>query len=113
METTTRTDISKPTGLALCGGGAKGAFQLGAWKAMRELGISFSAVAGVSIGSINGALIAAGDYENDSEMILAAGIGAAVENAQESLKEKADIILPSCEENAIAHLIEFLEEMYD
>ncbi len=57
--------------------------------------------------------VAAGDYENDSEMILTAGIGAAVENAQESLKEKADIILPSCEENAIAHLIEFLEEMYD
>ncbi|MBQ3500978.1 MAG: HAD family phosphatase [Oscillospiraceae bacterium] len=57
--------------------------------------------------------VAAGDFENDSEMILAAGIGAAVENAQESLKEKADIILPSCEENAIAHLIEFLEEMYE
>ena len=40
-------------------------------------------------------------------------IGAAVENAQESLKEKADIILPACEDNAIAHLIEFLEEMYE
>ncbi|MBQ7874830.1 MAG: Cof-type HAD-IIB family hydrolase [Oscillospiraceae bacterium] len=57
--------------------------------------------------------VAAGDYENDSEMILAAGIGAAVENAQEGLKAIADIILPSCEENAIAHLIEFLEEMYE
>lgn len=57
--------------------------------------------------------VAAGDYENDSDMILTAGIGAAVENAQESLKEKADIILPSCGENAIAHLIEFLEEMYE
>ena len=42
-----------------------------------------------------------------------AGIGAAVENAQKSLKDIADIILPSCEENAIAHLIEFLEEMYE
>lgn len=57
--------------------------------------------------------VAVGDYENDSDMILAAGIGAAVENAQESLKDKADVILPSCEENAIAHLIEFLEEMYE
>ena len=46
-------------------------------------------------------------------MLLAAGIGAAVENAQKSLKDIADIILPSCEENAIAHLIEFLEEMYE
>ncbi len=57
--------------------------------------------------------VAAGDYENDSDMLETAGIGAAVENAQESLKEKADIILPPCEEDAIAHLIEFLEEMYE
>jgi Cof subfamily protein (haloacid dehalogenase superfamily) len=57
--------------------------------------------------------VAAGDYENDSEMLLVAGLGAAVENAQEGLKDIADIILPSCEENAIAHLIEFLEEMYE
>ena len=57
--------------------------------------------------------VAAGDYENDSDMLMVAGIGAAVENAQDGLKEIADIILPSCEENAIAHLIEFLEEMYE
>lgn len=57
--------------------------------------------------------VAIGDYENDSEMLLAAGIGAAVDNAQDAIKDIADIILPSCEENAIAHLIEFLEEMYE
>lgn len=50
-------------GLVLAGGGAKGIYQLGAWKAMREMNIKFSAVAGVSIGSINGALIAADCYE--------------------------------------------------
>lgn len=50
-------------GLVLAGGGGKGAYQIGAWKAFREMGITFSAIAGVSIGSINGALIAAGDYE--------------------------------------------------
>lgn len=53
----------RPYGLVLAGGGAKGAYQLGAWKAMRELGIKISAVAGVSIGAINGALIAADDYD--------------------------------------------------
>lgn len=57
--------------------------------------------------------VAVGDYENDSDMLAAAGIGAAVDNAQEGLKNIADIILPSCEENAIAHLVEFLEEMYE
>ncbi len=55
-------------GLVLAGGGGKGAYQLGAWKAMREMGITFQAIAGVSIGSINGALIAAGDYKKADEM---------------------------------------------
>ncbi|MCM1544185.1 MAG: patatin-like phospholipase family protein [Ruminococcus sp.] len=58
----------KPFGLVLAGGGAKGAYQIGAWKAMRELGVTFEAVAGVSIGSINGALIAAGDYNKAVEL---------------------------------------------
>ncbi|MBE6835016.1 MAG: patatin-like phospholipase family protein [Ruminococcaceae bacterium] len=53
----------KPYGLILAGGGAKGAYQMGAWKAMREMGIKIEAIAGVSIGAINGALIAQGDYD--------------------------------------------------
>ena len=52
----------KPYGLVLAGGGAKGAYQLGAWKAMREIGVTFNAVAGVSIGSINGALVVQDDF---------------------------------------------------
>ncbi len=55
-------------GLVLAGGGGKGAYQLGAWKAMREMGITFQAIAGVSIGSINGALVAADDYNKADEM---------------------------------------------
>ncbi len=55
-------------GLVLAGGGAKGAYQIGAWKALREMGIEFDAIAGVSIGSINGALIAQGDYDKAIEM---------------------------------------------
>lgn len=54
----------KPYGLVLAGGGAKGAYQLGAWKAMRELGVQFNAVAGVSIGAINGALVVQDDFLN-------------------------------------------------
>ncbi len=49
--------------LVLAGGGGKGAYQIGAWAALKEIGVSFDAIAGTSIGSINGALIAAGDYE--------------------------------------------------
>jgi NTE family protein len=50
-------------GLALEGGGAKGAYRMGAVKAMLELGLSFGAVAGTSIGALNGAFIAQGDFE--------------------------------------------------
>ncbi len=58
----------KPYGLILAGGGAKGAYQIGAWQAMREMGVKFSAIAGVSIGSINGALIASGKYKEALEL---------------------------------------------
>lgn len=57
-------------GLVLAGGGAKGAYQIGAWKALKEMGITFNAIAGTSIGSINGALIAADDYEKARELWL-------------------------------------------
>ena len=52
-----------PYGLVLAGGGAKGAYEMGAWKAMREMGIQFSAVVGVSIGALNGAMIAQDSFE--------------------------------------------------
>lgn len=55
---------SRSYGLILAGGGAKGAYQMGAWQAMREMHINFCAIAGVSIGAINGALIASADYKN-------------------------------------------------
>lgn len=41
--------------IALAGGGTKGAYQVGAWKAMRELGIPFDIVTGTSIGSVTAA----------------------------------------------------------
>ncbi|WP_041076912.1 patatin-like phospholipase family protein [Thermotoga caldifontis] len=49
--------------LVLSGGGARGAYQIGVWKALRELNIDIVAVYGTSVGAINGALIAYGDYD--------------------------------------------------
>ncbi len=54
--------------LVLAGGGAKGAYQIGAWKAFLELGIQFDAVAGASVGALNAALIAQGDYKKADEL---------------------------------------------
>ena len=50
-------------GLVLEGGGTKGAYQIGAFKALRDLGIQFTGIAGSSIGALNGAFIAQGDLE--------------------------------------------------
>ena len=54
--------------LALEGGGAKGAYQIGAWRALRQAGIRVAAVAGSSVGSLNGAMIAAGDLERAEDL---------------------------------------------
>ena len=45
-------------GLALQGGGARGAYQIGAYYALKKAHIKFNAVCGTSIGAFNGALIA-------------------------------------------------------
>ncbi len=50
-------------GLVLQGGGAKGSYHIGVWKALRELGIKISAVTGTSVGALNGAFIAQDDFD--------------------------------------------------
>lgn len=55
-------------GVVLEGGGAKGSFQVGAWKALKELGIDFEGVAGTSIGALNGAFFVQDDLEAAYDM---------------------------------------------
>lgn len=55
-------------GLALEGGGAKGAFHMGAVKALLEEGWKFDGVVGTSIGAFNGAMIAQGDFDKCYEI---------------------------------------------
>lgn len=50
-------------GLVLEGGGTKGAYQIGAYEALRDLGIKITGIAGTSIGALNGAFIAQGDFK--------------------------------------------------
>lgn len=56
-------DLTKEYGLVLDGGGARGAYQIGAWRALREAGVRINAVAGTSVGALNGALICMNDPE--------------------------------------------------
>lgn len=48
--------------LVLSGGGAKGSYQLGAWKALRELNVKFDIITGTSVGALNGALMVQNSY---------------------------------------------------
>ena len=50
------------TAVVLSGGGAKGSYQLGVWKALRELHIKYDIVTGTSIGALNGVLMCENSY---------------------------------------------------
>ncbi len=51
-------DTSKTYAFALEGGGARGAYQAGAIKALLENGVKYNAVSGTSVGALNGAIMA-------------------------------------------------------
>lgn len=57
-------------GLIFSGGGARGSFQIGMWQAMKELGLDkrITHVYGTSVGAINGAAFAQGDFELANEI---------------------------------------------
>lgn len=52
------------TAVVLAGGGSRGAYQIGVWRALIELNIPFDIVTGTSVGALNGALMVQGDYDN-------------------------------------------------
>ncbi|MBS6644346.1 MAG: patatin-like phospholipase family protein [Clostridiaceae bacterium] len=58
-----KLDLKKEYGVVLEGGGAKGAYQIGAWKALKEAGVKIRAIAGASVGSLNGALMCMDDLD--------------------------------------------------
>lgn len=51
-------------GIALEGGGAKGAYHMGVVKSLLEEGYEFDGITGTSIGALNGAVIAQGDFDH-------------------------------------------------
>lgn len=65
-----KIDVSKTYAIALEGGGARGAYQIGAWRALDEAGIKYNAIAGCSVGALNGALMAMRDRETAEKLWL-------------------------------------------
>lgn len=56
------------TALVLSGGGSKGGYETGVWKALSELNIEINMIFGTSVGSINGAMFAIGEYNRAADM---------------------------------------------
>lgn len=67
------------------------------WNGIRQL-----------LGLLNGPhrIAAAGDYDNDLEMILNADLGIAVGNAQDCVKAAADVIVPDNDHEAVKYIVE-------
>jgi NTE family protein len=55
--------------LVLCGGGSRGAVEVGFHRALNELGFRFDMILGTSIGAFNGAMIASGMKADDIETL--------------------------------------------
>ena len=62
--------MESKVGLVLSGGGGKGAFEIGAWKALRRLGIDekIQVISGNSIGSLNAMMFMSGELELSLKM---------------------------------------------
>ncbi len=60
---TARVQTDKEIALVFSGGGGRGAYEIGVWKALSDLGFKIKGVYGSSVGSINGTGIIMEDYK--------------------------------------------------
>ncbi|MBM6828205.1 patatin-like phospholipase family protein [Anaerotignum lactatifermentans] len=63
-----KLDLTKEYAVALEGGGAKGAYQIGVWRALKEASVKICAVSGTSVGALNGALMVMDDLALAEEL---------------------------------------------
>lgn len=75
-------------GIALGGGGAKGSYEIGVWKALRELNIPISCVTGTSVGALNGAIMVQGDFDIAYEMWTTISVEKVIDFEKELLEER-------------------------
>ena len=65
-----KISLDREYGIVLEGGGARGAYQVGAWRALREAGIKIKGVSGTSVGALNGVMMCMDELE-EAEAIWA------------------------------------------
>lgn len=111
--------------IALSGGGTKGSYEVGVWRALIELGIDYQIVTGTSIGSINGAFMVSKEYGRAYELwntikienLMEDGIN--LTETIEGMMEQKDAIRPFLKKYVknkgadISPYTEFIEKMID
>ena len=65
-----RINFDDKVGLVLSGGGARGAYQIGVWKALKDCGIEIGGVYGTSVGALNSMAVAMDKFEDARELWL-------------------------------------------
>lgn len=80
----------KDYGVVLGGGGAKGGYEVGVWKALKELEIPVSTVAGASVGALNGAMMVQGDFDTAYKLWTSIGIEDVIKVEREISAAKED-----------------------
>ena len=86
--------------LVLCGGGSKGAYQMGVWQALNELNLKFDIVTGTSIGALNGVMYVQNKYDDcidlwnnaRNDTIMTTPISLEEPSIKASLKKMNDLI---------------------
>ncbi len=74
-------------GLILEGGGAKGAYHIGAYKAIKEMAIEINGVAGTSVGALNGAMIVQDDFEKAYELWNSVSYSTVIDASDEEIEK--------------------------
>ena len=86
----------KEFGLVLAGGGGKGAYEIGVWKALRETGkIKIGAVSGTSVGALNAVLFAVGDYESAEDIWMHIDMDKILSSKKITIISKVPVLLKS------------------
>jgi len=95
-------------GIALEGGGARGAYHIGALKALIENGYEISGIVGTSIGSLNAAVVAQGDFDKLYELWTTSTTAEIVYLEE---KDLVKIVNKKVDRELIKNVSEYIKEM--
>ncbi len=100
-------DLDKEYGIVLEGGGAKGAYQVGAWKALKEAGIKIQGIAGTSVGALNGAMMCMDELEQAEKLWSELTYSKVMDVDDEKMRQLMDLEMP------FSQMLEHAKEVID